>query len=119
MIQYDVNVFGTTDQRHFQVWIGIDGLEDVTFTYSANQASPSGQDFLVGAENKLGQGDMEAVLPTTAGVLIDSTDPTAPESLSYTFRAMAFGPGSGDLVTEMRASETPGVTVVRTKLTVP
>ena len=65
VIEYQVNVFGTTDLRTFQVWIGINGVEDITYEYAANQTDPAGQDFLVGAENLLGDGDMEAVLPTT------------------------------------------------------
>jgi len=119
VIQHDVNVFGTTDLRSFQVWIGINGTEDIWYQYAPNLADPFGVPFLVGAENKEGQGDMEAVLPTTAGLRVASTDPTPGDVLTYTFKARALSNRSGDVVTEMRASGVPGVTVVRTRLTIP
>jgi hypothetical protein len=66
VIEFRLNVFGTNSGRVFQVWIGIDGVEDITYAYDPTNlpAAPFGQPFLVGAENALGQGDMEAVLPT-------------------------------------------------------
>ena len=33
VVEWQVNVFGTTSNRHFQVWIGIDGAEDITYAY--------------------------------------------------------------------------------------
>ncbi len=33
VVEYQVNVFGTTSNRHFQVWIGVDGVEDITYAY--------------------------------------------------------------------------------------
>ena len=61
-----MNVFGTTSNRHFQVWIGVNGVQDITFAYdpAALPGDPTGQDFLVGAENEAGQGDVFATLPT-------------------------------------------------------
>jgi hypothetical protein len=118
VLQYEVNVFGTTDLRKFQMWIGLNGAEDVTYEYAANQADPAGQDFLVGAENKLGLGDMEAVLPTTAGLRVTSSAPTPGGSRTYSFKARGVAVGTGDLVTEMRASRVPGVTIAKTGLQV-
>ena len=49
-----MNVFGTTSQRVFQHWIGLNGAEDITFTYDpANlpAAPPAGYGLTVGAEN--------------------------------------------------------------------
>jgi hypothetical protein len=65
VIEFRLNVFGTTSGHVFQVWIGINGVEDITYAYDpANlPGDPNGQPFLVGAENALGLGDMEAVLP--------------------------------------------------------
>ena len=51
VIEYQVDVFGTTDLRTFQVWIGLNGVEDIAYEYAANQTDPDGQDYLVGAEN--------------------------------------------------------------------
>ncbi len=33
MIEHQVNVFGTTSNRHFQVWIGINGVQDISYAY--------------------------------------------------------------------------------------
>jgi VCBS repeat-containing protein len=53
VVEWRLNVFGTTSRRTFQVWIGANGTEDITFAYDpANlPASPFGLPFAVGAEN--------------------------------------------------------------------
>jgi hypothetical protein len=118
VVEYEVRVFGTSDLRRFQAWVGIDDEQDITYEYAADQTDPNGQDFLVGAENLLGDGEMEADLPTTAGVRVTSTDATPGDVLSYTFRARGTRPGTGDMVTEMTATQVPGVTIERTELRV-
>jgi hypothetical protein len=118
VVQYEVEVFGTDDLREFQVWIGINGVEDIVYEYAADQTDPGGQDFLVGAENLLGAGDMESVLPLTAGLRVTSSDAVPGDAVSYTFRAQGTRVGTGDMVTEMRASGVPGVTIARTPLQV-
>ena len=66
VIEWQVDVFGTNSNRHFQVWLGIDATQDISFAYdpAALPADPAGQDFLVGAENEVGQGDVTSFLPT-------------------------------------------------------
>lgn len=117
VVEYRVNVFGTNDLRTFQVWIGIGGVQDISYEYAANQADP-GQPYLVGAENALGAGDMVTTLPTTAGLNVTSTPATAGATLSYSFTAKALGAGKQDLITEMSASGVRGVTIARTPLEV-
>ena len=79
MVEWRLNVFGTTSRRVFQIWIGIDGVEDVTYAYDpANlPADPSGFPFNVGAENAEGTGGSQiAGLPTEdLGI---TTSPAAP-----------------------------------------
>ena len=119
VIEYQVNVFGTTSNRHFQVWIGIDAAQDITYAYdpAALPGDPAGQDFLVGAENPVGEGDMEAVLPTQ-DLRVTSTDPTPGDSVSYQIVAMGVHVGNATVKTEMTASTVAGVTVVTTKVRV-
>ncbi|HEX7277313.1 MAG TPA: hypothetical protein VF244_08060 [Acidimicrobiales bacterium] len=81
VVEWRVNVFGTTSLRTFQVWMGTNGVEDITFAYSSPPAAPGNQSFLVGAENSLGQGDMKKVLPTT-DLRVTSTRPPAAENRS-------------------------------------
>jgi hypothetical protein len=55
VVEWRVNVFGTNSVRRFQVWIGDNGVQDISFTYdpSTNQI-PFGQPFRIGAENATG-----------------------------------------------------------------
>jgi subtilisin family serine protease len=117
VIEYRVKVFGTASTRTFQVWIGVNGTEDISYTYAAAQTDPAGQDFLVGAENILGQGDMEAVLPS-ADLRVTSSAPTPGGSVTYSLRVRGMVVGRGTLTTEMTASGVPGVTIVRTNIQV-
>ncbi|WP_252274459.1 S8 family serine peptidase [Nocardioides sp. LMS-CY] len=117
VVQWDVNVFGTTDTRHFQVWIGTQPTQDITYEYSAPQTDPGGQPFLVGAENEAGEGDMSATLPT--GTLrVTSTDPTPGDTFTYTVTAKGVKKGSGVVHTELTAPKVPGVTTLDSDVSV-
>jgi hypothetical protein len=61
---------------------------------------------------------MEAVLLTSDGLRVTSTDATPGDVVTYTFRAQGTRVGTGDMVTEMRASRVPGVTIAKTPLQV-
>jgi hypothetical protein len=118
IVEHRVRVWGTTDLRTFQVWIGLNGIQDISFTYAAAQADPAGQDFLVGAENEIGQGDMVAVLPNGDDQVVSSTDPTPGESASYSLTVRGQARGTGVLTTSMTADGVPGTTVVKTEITI-
>jgi hypothetical protein len=117
VIEYRVNVFGTTDLRTFQAWIGIDGVEDITYAYAAAQTDPNGQDFLVGAENVLGQGDMSPTLPT-ADLRVTSSATTPGESTTYSFVVRGESTGAGLVTTTMTATGVPGTTIEKDTITV-
>jgi hypothetical protein len=119
VIEFRLNVFGTTDLRVFQTWIGIDGTEDITYAYDpANlPADPNDQPFLVGAENILGQGDMEAVLPTE-DLRVTSTDPVPGSSVTYTVDVRGIRPGLGLVTTSMTSPDVPGTTIVTSEVQV-
>ena len=107
--------------RVFQTWIGVDGTQDISFAYDplALPADPAGQDFQVGAENDIGQGQglPAGVLPTE-DLVVTSTDPTPGASLTYSFTARGADRGTGKVVTEMDASTVSGVTIVKTNVVV-
>jgi hypothetical protein len=119
VIEYRVNVFGTTSSRVFQTWIGIDGVQDITYAYDPAHlpADPNGQDFLVGAENELGQGDMTATLPTE-DLRVTSTAPTPGASVSYTVNVRGVHSGTGTVTTEMEGPDLPGVTIVTSEIAI-
>lgn len=117
VVEHRVNVFGTADKRTFQVWIGIDGTQDITYAYAAPQADPAGQPFLVGAENLLGQGDMTATLPTT-DQRVTSTAPTPGGSVNYTVGVKGVLNGLGTVTTDMTGTGLPGTTTVVSEVVV-
>lgn len=53
VVEWRLNVFGTTSLRTFQVWIGLNGIEDITYAYDPAKlpGNPFGFEFVVGAEN--------------------------------------------------------------------
>ena len=68
VVEWRVNVFGTTSRRVFQMWIGLNGTEDVTFTYDPENlpaAPPTGRGLTVGAENFTGTGGDQLDPPGT------------------------------------------------------
>ncbi len=121
VVEWRVNVFGTTDQRRFQAWIGLnddaDPRKDITFAYAAAQANPAGQPFLVGAENELGQGDVTSFLPTTSQ-RVTSSPPTPGGTASYVVVARGEKVGAGVVTTEMVSAAVAGITVVRSTVQV-
>jgi hypothetical protein len=118
VIEHRVNIFGTNDLQAFQTWIGIDGVEDITYAYDpGNLPTSGGQDFLVGAENELGEGDMEAVLPTE-DLRVTSTDASAGDVLSYTLFVRGQNEGPAAVTTTMSADTVAGLTVVKTDVLV-
>lgn len=115
VVEHQVNVWGTTDLRSFQAWIGTGATQDITYAYEEAQADPAGQDFLVGAENSLGEGDMEAVLPT-ADLTVTSTPATPGGTLTYTVDVRAQDDGQGTVTSRMTSPTLPGTTVVTTTI---
>jgi hypothetical protein len=121
VIEWRVNVFGTTSERHFQTWIGVNGVQDISFAYDpgALPADPNGQPFAVGAENDLGQGQALAagVLPTQ-DLVVSSTAPSPGETFSYSVVVKGAKKGPGTVTTSMVATGVPGVTVVTSSIAV-
>ncbi|WP_212832205.1 S8 family serine peptidase [Catellatospora sp. TT07R-123] len=121
VFEWQVNIFGTSANQHFQVWIGVNGVQDISFTYDPGQLPNNmGQPFLVGAENESGLGGEGlplGVLPTE-DLVVTSTDPTPGGSVSYTVNLRAISTGVGVVTTEMVASTVPGTTVVNSAILV-
>jgi hypothetical protein len=119
VVEFRLEDFGTETLRIFQVWIGINGVQDITFAYSqsAPLSAPVGQDFLVGAENVIGDGDVEAVVPT-ADLRVTSTAPVPGDEVSYIVFVRGAKKGAGVVTTEMTANGVPGVTIVTSNIQV-
>ncbi|MFC6017743.1 S8 family serine peptidase [Plantactinospora solaniradicis] len=121
VLEWQVNVWGTTSNRHFQVWIGLNGTQDIVFAYDpgALPANPN-QPFLVGAENADGSGgdSLPAGTLPTGDLRITSTDPTPGGSASYTVRVRGLLPGTGTVTSTLTSPIVPGTTVVTENVTV-
>jgi subtilisin family serine protease len=115
VVEWQANVWGTTSNRHFQVWIGLNGEQDITFAYdpAALPADPNGQPFLIGAENEVGDGGGLATgtLPT-GDLRVTSTDPVPGGKVSYTVKVRGLIPGDGKVTSSMTSPIVPGTTVV-------
>lgn len=116
VIEWQLNVWGTSSNRHFQLWIGLNGTEDIVFAYDPNAlpALPADQATVIGAENEIGSGgDM---LPTgtapSEDLRVTSSDPVPGSSVSYTVQVTGLLPGHGKLTSSMTATTVPGTTVV-------
>jgi hypothetical protein len=119
VIEWRVNVFGTTSLRTFQAWIGVDGVQDIAFSYADPSANALGQAFGFGAENELGQGDMVFGAPPTEDQVVTSTDPTPGASYTYNVTVRGQQAGAGVVTSEMTVPGQPGATtVVRSNVTV-
>jgi subtilisin family serine protease len=112
VVESRLNVFGTTSQRVFQAWIGVNGTEDITFAYDpANlPADPAGQPFNVGAENADGSaGDQIAGLPT-GDLRVTSTAGAPGGALTYSFNVKGVMAGVGTVRTDMTTPLVRGTT---------
>ncbi|WP_283134309.1 S8 family serine peptidase [Rhizohabitans arisaemae] len=121
VIEWRVNVYGTSSQRVFQQWIGLNGTEDITYTYDpANlpAAPPAGYGLTVGAENADGSaGSQIAGLPTQ-DLRVTSTPGAPGETMTYTFKIMGLYLGRYDVTTSMSTPLVRGDTVDVDKITV-
>ena len=120
VVQWDVNVFGTNSHRTMQVWIGVNGVEDVSYTYDPGQlpADPNGQLFNVGVENASGTaGDQIAGLPTED--LVVTSTPGAPGgTLTYSLTAKGILKGKPLVTTNVLSDNVAGTTSTSTQVTV-
>jgi hypothetical protein len=122
VIEYQVRDFGTTIPAVFQLWIGVNNdanpAQDITYAYDpARLPNNAGMDFLVGAENLVGDGDMVAVLPTQ-DLRVTSSDPVEGDTVSYSVGVTSNRIGGHEVTSEMNASRVPGTTIVRSPVVV-
>ena len=110
-MEWQVTDFAGTEPRVFQVWLGLNGVEDITFDYDpANPQYDMAWDFLVGAENQLGAGEVAPVLPTESQ-RVESTDPVPGDRVGYTVTVRGVERGEAEVRSELEASRSPGIIV--------
>jgi subtilisin family serine protease len=121
-VQWQVNVFGTKSERHFQLWIGSGDEQTIAFAYDpkALPAKPGDLKFVVGAENVIGSAG--ATLPAntlpTQDLKVTSTTGAPGGRFSYEFTVRGARAGGGTITTTMRTPTMPGVSELVTPVRV-
>jgi subtilisin family serine protease len=93
VVQWNVHPFGVATQEVFQVWLGINGTQDISYTYGT--VSDPGIPYQVGAEDFTGTRGNNLPGVPSADIVVTST-PGAPggsADLTGVFRGTAAGPG--------------------------
>ncbi|WP_275527280.1 S8 family serine peptidase [Herbidospora mongoliensis] len=121
VVEWRVNLFGTSDLKTFQAWIGVNGSEDITFTYPSPIAYPGdAYGLTIGAENTDGTrgGRIAAGSGATSDYRVTSTPGAPGESLSYTLKVKGVSAGEGTVTTATSSEQVKGITVEVDKITV-
>ncbi len=115
-----------TSARAMQVWIGINGVEDISYGYDVGHARlrhTGRYGLTVGAENPSGTGGADigvaaAGSPPTSSYRITTTPGAPGETFSYTLTILGVDRGNRSLTTSMTADTVVGTTTVTTAIVV-
>jgi hypothetical protein len=122
VIEWRVQVFGGPTigdpaVRVFQLWLGNNGVEDVTFTYDpANRpaAPPTSYGLTIGAENVDGSFGGQIAAPAPASDYRVTSAPGSPGGSTFMrVRVKGTVAGNGHVVSTMTTPAVPGETVER------
>lgn len=122
VLEWDVHLFGvSTATRSFQTWIGINGAEDISYSYDAatiGKAGDAAAGLGIGVENVTGTKGAE-IAGTPQGDYRVTTIPGEPGGkATVTLTIQGRNQGSQTLTSSLRSNVTLGETVVRTPITV-
>ncbi|WP_206061399.1 S8 family serine peptidase [Nonomuraea basaltis] len=121
VLEWRVNIFGTTDTKVFQQWIGVNGVEDISYAYDPNNlpgSPPAGAGLTVGAENDEGTAGGQITGPPTEDLVVKSTPGAPGGSLTYSMKIKGVSPGTGRVTTATSTPQVKGITVEVDKITV-
>ncbi|WP_431912233.1 S8 family serine peptidase [Nonomuraea jabiensis] len=121
VVEWRVNVFGTTDLKVFQQWIGVNGAEDISYAYDpANLpgAPPAAAGLTVGAENAEGTAGDQITGPPTEDLVVKSTPGVPGGTLTYSMKVKGVSTGAGKVTTATSTPQVRGITVEVDKITV-
>ncbi|MBF8192578.1 S8 family serine peptidase [Nonomuraea sp. K274] len=121
VVEWRVNLFGTTATKVFQQWIGLNGVEDISYAYDpANLpgAPPAGFGLTVGAENDEGTAGDQITRPPAEDLVVRSTPETPGGTLTYSMKVKGVRSGAGKVTTVTSTPQVRGITVEVDKITV-
>lgn len=125
VVQWDTHLFklvpGAGDSRKFQIWIGVNGTEDITYSYDLDtigKDAPADPGLRVGAESIHGIAGTQIDGPPTSSYVVNSTAPTPGGVLSYTLAVKGTTRGNHRLTTSVVSDIVAGSTNVVTPIVV-
>jgi hypothetical protein len=122
VIEWRLFVWGTPNMRVMQVWIGNNGVEDVSFTFdpatTIGQDTPPGYGLTVGAENPSGTGGGQITGPPLEDYVITTTPGRPGESLTYSLQVQGTAKGTHTVRSAMTSDVVSGLTIVSDTVTV-
>ncbi|MEV6153453.1 S8 family serine peptidase [Nonomuraea sp. NPDC052129] len=121
VLEWRVHTFGTSSLKVFQQWIGLNGVEDISYAYDpANLPgdAPAGAGLTVGAENDEGTAGDQISGPPTQDLVVTSTPGAPGGALTYSMKIKGVSPGVGNVTTATSTPQVKGVTVEVDKITV-
>ena len=112
-VEWRVFEYGTHNLKVFEVWIGLNGTEDITYTYDpANLPSaPTVEALTVGAENADGSGGAQIDGAPTEDLRVASDGAKPAGSVTYSFNVRGVHPGNGQILTTLTSPAVAGKTL--------
>ncbi|MFJ2029539.1 S8 family serine peptidase [Streptosporangium sp. NPDC087985] len=121
VVEWRVNPYGTRNTKVFQQWIGLNGTEDITYTYNPSRLPgnpPAGYGLTVGAENSDGTAGSQITGPPTQDLRVTSTPGAPGGTLTYTMKVKGVSKGTGTVTTSTSTPQVKGTTIKVDKITV-
>ena len=113
VFEWRVFEYGKTQLKVFQTWIGLNGVQDITFNYDpSNMPGPTlSNPLAIGAENSDGSGGAHIDGPPTGDLEITSSPAVPGQSATYSLTVVGASQGVGQVTTTMISPAVPGQTV--------
>lgn len=121
VVQWEVHLWGDTSaagMRRMQVWIGVNGVQDISYGYHPSAMAPAADALTVGVENVTGTAGAQIEPPPTGSLVVTSTPGEPGGSASYTLTVQGVGQGSESVNTWSLSDQVAGYTRVGTRIQV-
>ncbi|MGB8382598.1 MAG: S8 family serine peptidase, partial [Dermatophilaceae bacterium] len=123
VVQWDVHIFGDTSpagKRAMQVWIGVNGAEDISYGYDPSALAPAPADpgLTVGVENVTGTHGAQIAVPPTGSYRVTTTPGAPGGTLTFTLTVRGRQAGNETFTTTSQSDQVVGTTRVRTPIRV-
>ena len=120
VVEWRVNEFGTTTRKVFQTWIGVNGTEDISYTYDPGNlpTTPTAEALTVGAENSDGSAGAHIDGAPTGDLRVASVGGNDGGSVTYSFKVRGVTPGRGQVLTTLGSPSVAGRTLEWDDITV-